>query len=506
MSIQFSTRQAVRQALAAKLNEGLILDVDGVEIVDGLTRIRADGLFNINSLQGSSIVYEGHTRRVRQHNDTEGYIDVGLISGAAAGGILEVWSEPYNPRTINSLIDGVLKEAIARDYVVEDYHGAWVLSQFSDRFGLPQQTHRLSNVRGSGRGMMNIQAIRREYQIVLGEGVEKVASGSLDNMTFGGSNIGSNGLLARVPVTYTMAMEPYDTILLGITTNREVRLNITDGVTEKVVKMYANVPRVIDFQSPAAISSISALEIRNGGDDDISLQFTLSGGYYYAKSSVKNDTEPLSLNEWTVDRLTRQVTHRTAAMGASWVEMKAYRFPVPISSDDDLVELPTDTVVDIIGAQLVQDAQPNPQTDISGKIQRVPIKTRDQDRAYRTLPIPASSRYVGSRSRLIVEDIVTIQGDIVLSVGFIDDIINPHPGPASVTLSPPGPLPRTVTADLPDEPRYLSIEWSASASVDTIIIDGFDQTSSFTITGNRAVSTTRVELSDDDKQVIVRVE
>ena len=513
MPDRYETRQSIRRSLASELAEGYLLNIESVSTQEGnITRLHSSELVGENSFKGSQIFYGDDTPRVvKDHNSDEGWIEVSMIPSPPQSGVLELWQRPYTGLSINGVIGNAIDLAIDVGYVVEDEYEEWLMPGFANRFRLPAHIDKFRDVRSPEQSFTTANSVQyREWtleQIQQSAGVTRRDNpGSMNEILLDLNSVGIDDPIMSVPIEYSTTLSTYDTVLIGIQSNEDVTLRINGGNTDKTIRFYANTPRVVSVVPRVGVTADQLVSVYNATGAPISPTLQVTRAYYYVNRAGLGNFRRMRSTEWRLDREDRSlqivgpVGSRMRA--ATLIKMRTFRQPLPVESDTDLIEVPPSLLVEILKAKLLQDALPAPQQDNRGVAQRVGLATSKEGLAYRRLPRPSSSVYVGATSRALEIDVVDRELMIAIMAGYADSS-DPGQVVAPLVTGSFSHLPATLSLDLPDLGRYIYISWNANVPINRIIIDGLDQTAAFTIEGNKAVSRQVVKTKPGDEQLII---
>ena len=371
----FQTRQAIRQSLADELSEGSLVNItevqthsDNQEVPDGTTRLISDELRGLASLTNASAAYAGQYRVILAHDPKTGTVDVKALDDVSLG-VLEIWRKPHNARKMSSLISIALDEAIESGYMVETLSEDWLLPQYSSLIRVPGHISKVASVHAPSPNDISIRrGQNRSYQPTAPAASYIEASQSRLNVT----DAPAGSLIASINTEFSESINIYNTVLIGITSNSNIDLRMTDGNTDRTITMFADSPRVIAFPHKGGIKSSSEIQIYSAEDSEVSFSLDFSRNYYFVQSRIKGGLARLLNSRWQADTLTRHLRVNTNMLGAVRVEYLGYRQPGSIRNDTDVVECPASAIVAIVKGKLLADSQPNPTIDVGGVIQRTP--------------------------------------------------------------------------------------------------------------------------------------
>ena len=420
-------------------------------------------------------------------------------------GTLEVWDPPFDVESVNQLIDSVIVGAIDLGHRVHDSYTDWWLPaetyQSSREIQIPAHIDTLTKIRSNREYCYPRRLLIMEDDISL----PPEAAPGKPYVTLATHTTGRDWLLFATQLpgnsricTVSMNEQDWgrDTVLFGLSANRDMVVRVSDGVNERRIALEDGVYRIIPFKRP---EGLSPFDISVYHDSDETESFTLHVVDRFSLVGKSTLRESLSMDNWAVNKNTRSLSVNLNAPSELLIE--GWRLPKTVTSDDDVVEVPGDYMIDNCSALLLTSEIQQAALDTEGNNQRASVLLRERASKERYLDRPAYGRYVMYRSRdAIVEDVGL---ELTLTVGYIALPGDPHVATETFQLSR---TPFEVSVDLPDEDMYLSIEWSGGSDVTRIFIDGLDQTHAFTIGNNRAVSNAPVVSQDDDTDILIRVE
>ena len=499
---QYATRAEIRRQIATRINKSAYYRVISTSAGDSsnykvLTLVgRGPGAIDT----GSSVQFGGQIGIVTETNDENLTVTVYFDTPPGnTSGQLEVWDTPFEIENINGLIDTVVNEAITLGHRVKEVYTDWWLPieglQTSRQINIPAHIDTLSKIR-SNREYNTTRQLRIDEFVVNAQSAGNVSVAPHlvgQDWTIFTNNLPSERLIGSIEIDADDTHR--DTVLIGLSANQDVELRVSDGLTDRRISLNEGSYRILPFKRPGGVSPFT-ISFYSGFDttrsfglriiDRVALlgTFTLEG--------------KLRLDDWSVVRSNRSLS--VGIYTPSELEIEGWRLPRTISADDDIIEVPSNYVVDQCSASLLTSELQQAALDTDGTNQKASVILNERRASERELDRVAYGRYVGYKSRDAIDESILLGLDV--TVGFIATSDAPHEATQEFKFDT---IPFEFRVDLPVGEMYLSIEWAGASSVTEIFIDGYDQTEAFIITGNRAVSDRPVVRQDDDSSVYVEI-
>ena len=305
----YQTRANIRRQISTRIQKSRYFKVSTATGSDNAKKLTVVGKTISRIEKDSSVLFGNQIGTIVDTDTTANTVTVFFEDTPnAETGTLEVWDPPFDLESVNQLIDSVIVGAIDLGHRVHDSYTDWWLPaetyQSSREIQIPTHIDTLTKIRSNREYNYPKRKLIMEDDITL----PPPAANGNPYVTLATHTVGRDWLLFATQLPgnsriCSIAVDETDygrdTVLFGLSANRDMVVRVSDGVNERRIALEDGVYRILPFKRP---EGLSPFQISVYHDSDQTESFTLHIVDRLSLVGKSTLRQGLSMDSWAVNR------------------------------------------------------------------------------------------------------------------------------------------------------------------------------------------------------------